>query len=206
MFGPLSPLGCLTRLLRFLGTLFLLVVIAAAVLAFLALAGNPGGCGKDVPPGVDAAAAASFDNKLLLLNAALAAGQDGEFTIDEREATARVRRLLEENGAPLKDLAICFEAGAATGKAHIDTPVFGGADVKVRGTVSLDGSHPHVNVEEVQVGALPSFFTAPFTGLINRIADDQTKQIGLVHRYRLTFQEATATLSGTVPQPPAVEP
>jgi len=203
MFGPLSPLGCLTRLLGFLGTLFLLAVIAAAVLAFLAFAGNPGGCGKDVPPGVDAAAAASFDNKLLLLNAALAFGRNGEFTIDEREATARVRRLLEENGAPVKDLAICFEAGAATGKAHIDTPVFGGADVKVRGTVTLDGSHPQVNVEEVQVGALPSFFTAPFTGLVNRIADDQSDRIPLFYRYRLRFDQGSATVSGS---PPAVGP
>lgn len=199
MFGPLTPLGCLSRLLGFLGTLFLLAVIAVVVLVFLAFSGSPGGCGKDGPAGVDETAAASFDNKLLLLNAALAYGQGGEFSLDEREATARARLFLEQNHAPVEGLTICFRPGIAVGKAHIDTPVLGGVDVTLKGTVALDGGHPRVMVEDVQVGALPSFFTDPFKGLVNRIADDQTDRIPLFYRYSLRFDQGTATLSGAAP-------
>ncbi len=200
VLGPPSPLGCLLRILGIFGTLFLLAVIAGVVLVVLAFSGSPGNCGKGIPAGVDQAAASAFDSKLLTLNAALAFGRGGEFTVDEREATARARLFLEENDAPVTDLTLCFRPGKAISKGHVDTPLFGGVDVQVTGTVSASGLHPNVDVQEVRVGKLPAFFTAPFKGLINRIADDQAKQITLGNRYNVTFEQGTATLAGIPPQ------
>ncbi len=192
--GPPSPLGCLPRILGIFGTLLLLAVIAAVVLTFLAFADSPGNCGNGIPAGIDQQAAASFQQKIVLVNAALVYRQPAQMTTDEREATARARQFLAQNDAPVKNLALCFEPGRAVGKGHIDTPVFGGVDVQVKGTVDLTGQHPKVHVQEVRVGRLPSFFTAPFKGLINSIADDQAQRILLLGRYDVQFGQGTATL------------
>lgn len=195
--GPPSPLGCLLRILGVFGTLFLLAVVAVVILAFLAFAGSPGNCGEGIPAGTDLQAAAAFQQKIVLVNAALVYRQPAQMTTDEREATARARQFLAQNDTPVKNLALCFEPGRAVGKAHVDTPVFGGLDVQVKGTVDLTGQHPKVNVEEVRLGALPSFFTAPFKGIISRIADDQADRILLIGRYDVQFDQGRATLVGT---------
>ncbi len=139
----LSPL----RLISWLLALLIIGLPVAAIAFFvLAITGSPGSCEEEGRPiTAEPSQAASFQQDLDQLKAALDAGQAASVVLDDREATSRARLWSDEHDLPISDIVVCFsaEGGAASGKIDIPfLPVDVG--VLIRGTVDLTGDHAEI--------------------------------------------------------------
>lgn len=172
--------------------------ILAIVLFIMAVAGSPGSCETEGRPVTyTPLLAASFQQKWDQLDDTLDAGQLSTVVFDEGEATSRAQLWVDDHDAPVSDLLVCFgvEGGSASGK--VDVPFFpGDVDVLIRGTMILTGEHPEAEIEEMEVGGLPGFFTDLVEGFVTGLIEDQTEEITLTHDYGVTFGDGEVTVSG----------
>ena len=181
-----------------LGILVLATPVAAVALFFFAIAGSPGACGDETRPITTSDELASlFQDKWDGLDAALDAGQPASITFTESEVTSRAAAWLSEQDAPIDDVLICFDDDTASASAKIDIPfVPGDVDVLASGTLILTGDVVQVQVEEIEVGGLPSPLTDLVEDFIDNIFEDQTEDLVLEHTYTLAFTEGAVTVSG----------
>jgi hypothetical protein len=188
--------------LRLIASLMGLIVIgvptAAIVFFLLAVAGSPGTCeSREQPVAVTDEFAASFQAKWDQLEATLDSGQPSTFVFTQDEATSRARQWVEEHDAPVSDLLICFRTGDGSASAKIDVPFLpGDVDVLVHGTLILTGDRPEAEIDDLEIGGMPSFLSDMTKGFINGLIDDEAEKILLGHDYGLAFGEGEATISG----------
>lgn len=187
-------------MIRALALIPLLVIVAPVALvaatALALFAGSPGACGHGREVTFDPALAFAYDERWLAFNAELLYGNPASITVTESEATSRARFFIDA-AAPVEDVRICFVDGGGDVNATLETPVGPDIDVRVKGTANLAGEHPRADVDSITLGALPSFVTRPFHGIIERIADDQLDRITLDHRVSVDVREGQATITGT---------
>jgi len=176
--------------------LFVTPFLLASLFLLLAFKGDPGDCGGGRNLRVDAALAQSYQQRWLDLNAQLTSGQPASFTVTDSEATSRTREFLAQTDAPVSGVRVCFVPGGSDINGKISTPFGPAVDVRVKGSVDLSGRHPRASVDSIRVGALPSFVTRPFRGLVTRIIDQQTDQIELDHRITVQLLDGQAVISG----------
>lgn len=178
-----------------------LIILAPIILVvgslLLVFKGAPGACGGGKPLQNDPRLSLAFDQGWQAFNQQLLLGQPATITVSDSEATSRARQFLLETGAPVRDLRLCFVPGGGDLNATLSPPFGPDVAVRVKGSVVLGGRHPQTRIEDVQIGALPSFVTRPFRGLVTRIIDDQTQQIELDHRLAVDIGEGQAVVSGT---------
>ena len=191
----LSPM----RLISWLLALVVIGLPLAAIAFFvLAIVGSPGSCEEEGRPiAAEPAQAASFQQDLDQLKAALDAGQVASVVLDDREVTSRARLWSEEHDLPVSEIVVCFSAagGAASGKIDIPfLPV--DVDVLIRGTVDLTGEHVEIDIEEIEVGGLPGPVADRVKAVVNRLLEDQTEELELSHFYGVAFEEGEMTISG----------
>ena len=190
----LSPM----RLISWLLALVVIGLPLAAIAFFvLAITGSPGSCEEEGRPiDFEPLQAASFQQDLDQLNAALDAGQAASVVLDDREVTSRARLWSEEHDLPISDIVVCFSAagGAASGKIDIPfLPV--DVDVLIRGTVDLTGEQVKIDIEEIEVGGMPGPVADRVKAVINSLLEDQTEELELSHFYGVAFEEGEMTIS-----------
>lgn len=187
-------------MIRALALIPLLLIVApvalVAVGAFALFAGSPGACGGGREITFDPSLAFAYDERWLAFNTELLFGKPASITVTDSEATSRARFFIDA-AAPVEDVRICFVEGGGDVNATLETPVGPDIDVRVKGTADLAGAHPRADIESVRLGALPSFVTRPFHGIIERIADDQLERITLDYRLAVEVHEGQATITGT---------
>jgi hypothetical protein len=193
MFNPFRLFTAL------LGIIVLATPIAAVAFFFVAITGSPGSCASEERPVTSSLQlAADFETKWDALDASLLSGQPLSLTFTESEVTSRADLWLKEHDAPIDDIQVCFGDGTASASAKIDIPfVPGDIDVLARGTLILGNNVAEVDVEELEVGGLPSFLTDLVEDFINNVFDDQTENLDVEHSYSLVFTEGEVTISGT---------
>ena len=181
-----------------LGILVLATPVVAVTLFFFAIAGSPGACGDETRPITTSDELASlFQDKWDALDATLDAGQPASVTFTESEVTSRADAWLSGQDAPIDDVLICFEDDTASASAKIDIPLVpGNIDVLVSGTLILTGEVVQIQIDEIEVGGLPSPLTDLVEDFIDDIFEDQTEELVLGHTYTLVFTEGEVTVSG----------
>lgn len=188
--------------IRLLAALFGIVVIGAPIAALglfvVAVTGEPGTCEADERPiVVSDEAAAAYVSAWDSFEAALDAGQPATVSFTETEVTSRARQWLEERDSPIHDLLVCFSDGAASASAKIDLPfVPGDADVLVDGTLVLTDEHAVANIDELEVGGLPTLLSEPIQSFVDDVIEDEAVDLVLQHDYELSFSEGSVTVSG----------
>ncbi len=189
--------------IRLLAALFGIAVIGAPILALgffvVAITGDPGTCeADDRPIVISDEAATAYVSAWDSFEAALDAGQPATVTFTETEVTSRARQWLDERDSPINDLRICFSDGAAAASAKIDLPfVPGDADVLVDGTLILTDEHAVAEIDELEVGGLPTLLSEPIQSFVDDVIEDETVDLVLKHVYELSFAEGSVTVSGT---------
>ena len=187
------------RLLVWVLPVLLFAVPAVAFALYLAaVLGSPGSCvGEDRPITFTLQAASSFQEKWDQLNASLDAGQPATATFSEDEATSRARLWVSEHDVPVDELFICFSDEGGAASAEVDIPIVqGDVDILVRGTVLLLGVVPQAEVQEIEVGGIPSPLTDLVEDFVTDLIDDQSEDALLAHDYTLTFSEGQMTVAG----------
>ena len=175
---------------------FVAPILLAGLIVVLAVEGNPGDCGGGRDLRIDPALAQTYEDRWVALNAQLMTGRPASFTVTDSEATSQARLFLAETGAPISDVRVCFVPGGSDVNGTLSPPFGPDLDLRVRGSVDLNGRHPRASVDSVRVGALPSFVTRPFLGLVSRVIDEQTNQIELDHRINVQLTDGQAVISG----------
>ena len=187
------------RLLVWLLPVLLFAVPAVAIALYLAaILGSPGSCvTEDRPITFTLQAASSFQEKWDQLNASLDAGEPATAAFSEDEATSRARLWVSEHDVPVHDLYICFSDEGGAASAQVDLPIIpGDVDILVRGTVLLVGVVPQADVQETEVGRIPSLLTDLVEDFVTDLIDDQGEDALLAHDYILTFSEGQMTVAG----------
>lgn len=189
--------------IRFLAALFGIVVIGAPIAALglfvVAITGDPGTCEADGRPVVVSdEAAAAYVSAWDGFQATLDSGQPATVSFTEAEVTSRARQWLDERDSPINELRICFFDGAAGASANVDLPfVPGNASVLVDGTLILTGEQAVAEIDELEVGGLPSLLSEPIQSFVDDVIKDETVDLVLDHDYELSFAEGSVTVSGT---------
>ena len=142
-------------------SLFLLVLVFGGVLVVLASTGSPSDCTPGGGPlTIDASNAAAFRGKWDTMAASLDGGAPASANFTESEISSRADEYLKEKDAPIKDPRVCLHDGVGEGTARISVLGFD-AKFKLKGTMKLDGAHPDVNVDSIEIGNIPGFLLAP---------------------------------------------
>lgn len=192
----LNPIRLLSTLL---GAIVIATPIAAVAFFFVAITGSPGTCGEDVDREVTTSLqlAGAFQEKWDGLEASLDAGQPAAATFSESEVTSRADLWLEEQDAPIDEIMICFEDGAASASAKIDIPfVPGDVDVLASGTLILSGDVADADVTDLEAGGLPGPLTDLVKNTLNSVIEHQTEKLELEHSYTLLFTEGAVIVNG----------
>jgi hypothetical protein len=179
----------------------LLLTLAApfvfvAIMLLLVFRGSPGQCGGGRNLDTDPALAFEYDQRYAQFNQTLLNGLPATMTVSEREANSRARFFLATSDAPVDDFRLCFVDGRGDVNAKLDTPFGGDVAVRVKGSANLDGRHPEADIDSIKIGAVPSFVTRPFQGLVSRIVDHQLDQIELDNRLTAEVGDGEVVISG----------
>ncbi len=177
--------------------LFLLFGLFVVALGALAASGGPSPCAPGGGPiTVDAANAASFQQKWDAMDLTLNSGTPASAQFNESEISSRADTYLEEHDVGFSDPHVCIYDGKGEGTATFSLL---GIDVKVsvRGTMDLTGDHPKARIDEIEVGNVPGFLLAPVEGAVNRAIDSALDDIDLEHSYGLQLTPGQADVNGT---------
>ncbi len=189
--------------IRLLAALFGIVVIGAPIAALglfvVAISGDPGTCeAAGRPINVSDEAAAAYVSAWDDFQATLDSGQPATVSFTEAEITSRARQWLDERDSRINDLRICFAEGEASASAKIDLPFIpGAAEVLVGGTLILTSELAIAEIDEVEIGGLPSLLSEPIQSFVDDVIEDETVALVLEHGYELSFAEGSITVSGT---------
>ena len=199
---PLFIIGFFTgSLLRMLFGFVLLVVLLAAgfvaTVVALAATGDPGECTPgDGPISVDPVSAQRWQDKWDTLALQLATGSSSSVTFTESELSSRADQYLRDHNVGFEEPRVCVRDGY--GEASATFALFGiDVKVKAKGTVDLTGGHPEADVDDMEIGNIPGFLTAPFEGVVNRALDAALDDAPLDRAYTSELRDGEATISGT---------
>jgi hypothetical protein len=182
----------------FLFMLFVAFVVGVVVMAF-AIVGGPDACTPGGGPiVVSEANADAFQTKWDAFDATLDSGATASVTFTESEVTSRAIRVMEgdlDDQDFLQNFRVCLHDGYGEISGTVNMPAFTDVKYRVRGTAQID-RELKVNVEEVEVGSVPGFFTDWLGDRIDRTADlfDEGE---FDHRYVLTLSGGQAQIDGT---------
>jgi len=177
------------------------VVVFGLVTSVLAFSGGPGQC---TPGGgiivVNDANADSFDQKWDALDAALDGGSPESITLNESEVSSRADRYFtDEAPIDLKDVRVCIHDGFGEATGTLEAFLGLEVEVKLKGTADLTGGSPEIDIEDIDIGAVPGWLidvTDAIIGVesdINGALDDIT----LKHTYTATLTEGQVRIDGT---------
>jgi hypothetical protein len=175
---------------------FVVVVVLGGVTLGLAATGSPGVCEPGGGPiTLSDGASDAFKLKWTAFDASLAGGAPASVSFDESELSSRATSYLDDHDAPFDDVRVCVHDGYGEGSSTIS---LGGldVDVKLKGTLDLDGAHPEANIDNIEIGNAPGWLASPLERLVNRALDDQLDDIDLNHRYTPALAEGRATVDG----------
>lgn len=181
------------------GFALLFVLLAAgfvATIIALATTGNPGECTPGGGPiSVDPVSAQRWQDKWDTLALQLASGSPASVTFTESELSSRADQYLRDHDVGFEDPRVCVRDGYGEASA---TFALIGIDVKVkaRGTVNLTGGHAEADVDDMEIGNIPGFLTAPFEGVVNRALDAALDDAPLDHDYAPELRDGEASISG----------
>lgn len=185
------------RLIFLLPTLVVVLPLPAVVVGLLLVfKGSPGECGGSRDLLIDAGLAQAYQQRWVDFQSQLALGQPATLVVNDSEATSRARAFLNDADAPVDDFRLCLVPGGADTNAKISTPFGPDVAVRVKGGADLAGQHPRARVDSIKIGAMPSFVTRPFRGLVTRIIDDQMERIFLDHRLTLEVRDGEVLIHG----------
>lgn len=189
-----TPIGIVISLFSGVIGLVVIVVVGTGVLAFT---GGPAPC---TPGGgvivVDDANAQSFDTKWDQLSNALDGGTPLTVVLNESEVTSRANKFINSTGADVSNVRVCIHNGfgEVTGTVNV---FLGSGTFKVKGTVLVNGGHPVIEFQDVQVGNVPGFMLAPFKTAVQNAIQNKLDDITLRHAYTPTLAEGNAQINGT---------
>lgn len=149
-------------------------------------------------------AVARFQEKHDFLVATLQNGApEAVIPFDESEVTSRANAFLRERDAPVQNVIICFYEGEAEARANVRIeklarlPLIGSlfdANVRVRGTLHLEGEHPQLVIAELKAGYLPGVITGELKYELEDIVDERLRSFTIERRYSVTFHDGLAEL------------
>ena len=177
--------------------LLLLVIILAAVIVALSATGGPSECTPGGGPiAISGANSTGFQSKWDAFQATLDGGTASSVNFSESEISSRAQSYVDEQDAPFSDVRACVQDGYGEGTARFSVL---GIDVKlkVRGTLDLSGSSPEAQIDDIEIGNVPGFLTAPVEALVDRAIEDALSDLEIDHDYTLTLKKGEASVAGT---------
>ncbi len=181
-------------------TIFVAVVIFAAVNTILAFSNGPGQCtpgGGPIP--VNAANAEKFGQKWDDFDAVLDGGSPSSVTFSESELSSRADRYFtEEQALDFRDVRVCIHDGYGEATGTLDAILGLQVEVKLKGTMDLTGDTPKTEIDDIEFGKVPGWLidlTDAILGAEDDI-DEALKDIELKHTYTPTLTEGQVQIDG----------
>lgn len=190
-----NPFGVFLGILFGIITLFMIFVVATAILA---VAGGPGECTPGGGPiTISGANADSFQSKWDGMDDTLDAGSPASIDLNESEVSSRADMYIsDESDAPFKDVRVCLHDGFGEGSAELS--ILGiDVEVKVTGTMELTGETPVADITDIEVGAVPGFATNLIESIVEDAIEEGLNDIDLKHDYAPTITDGNAHIEGT---------
>lgn len=204
---------CLIRLITgsILGLLFgglmTLLVIALALSALtlvLASSGGPAPCEpRGGPLVIDDARATSFQQKWNQFETTLAAVNAGQpvaptqfVAFTEGEISSRANQYVDDNHIPIDDIRVCLDQGQGVGTGTISILGFD-TDVRLKGTVQFNDDSAQPKIDEMQIGRVPGWMSAPVRRLVNRQLDRTAVDVVNAHNYQVLIGEGSGAVAGS---------
>ena len=181
-------------------TIFVAVVIFAAVNTILAFSDGPGVCTPGGGPiTVNAANAEKFDQKWDDFDAVLDGGSPSSVTFNESELSSRADRYFrEEKGIDFRDVRVCIHDGYAEATGTLDAILGLEVEVKLKGTMDLTGDTPEVEIDDIEFGKVPGWLVDIADAILGAEGDidDGLDDIELKHTYAPSLTEGEAQIDG----------
>ena len=181
-------------------TIFVAVVIFAAVNTVLAFSNGPGVCKPGGGPiAVNAANADSFDQKWDDLDATLDGGSPSSITLNESEISSRADRYFtEEQALDFRDVRVCIHDGYGEATGTLDAILGLEVEIKLRGTMDLTGDTPKTEIDDIEFGKVPGWLVDIADAIfgVEGDIDEALKDIELKHTYTPTLTEGRAKIDG----------
>lgn len=189
------------------GTLVLAAVVFVGVMILLVFVGGPSAeavCGDrvlDPAPSSDRA----FDPRWDGFDEFLDTGVPDSLDLEEDVVTARARDFLETEHEvdEITGLVICFfgpeEAGGLGDgevRGRVAIPVLPDVSASIRGRMDLSGTHPVLEITDIDLGSVPGFITGGIEDGIEKALNEALVDIDLQHRYNLEFRDGLARVNG----------
>ncbi len=181
-------------------TIFVAVVIFAAVNTVLAFSNGPGQCTPGGGPiTVNAANAEKFDQKWDDFDAVLDGGSPSSVTFTESELSSRANRYFtEEQDLDFRDVRVCIHYGYGEATGTLDAILGLEVEIKLKGTMDLTGDAPKTEIDDIEFGKVPGWFVDvadAIFGAENDI-DLALEDIELKHTYTPTLTEGQVRIDG----------
>ncbi len=185
-------------------TIFVAVVIFAAVNTILAFSNGPGQCTPGGGPiTVNAANAEKFDQKWDDFDAALDSGSPSSVTFNESEISSRADRYFtEEQDLDFRDVRVCIHDGYGEATGTLDAILGLQVEIKLKGTMDLTGDAPQTEIDDMEFGKVPGWLvdTADTIYGAENDIDLALEDIELKHTYTPTLTEGQVQID-RVPKP-----
>ena len=191
-----------------LTTIFVLVLAFSALTLLLATAGGPEACEpRGGPLVIDDAQAASFQRKWGEFQDALNtlnAGQPVEPTrfvaFTESEISSRANEYVADRNIPIDDIRVCLDQGQGTGTGTVSILGFE-TKVRLKGTVEFTSDSAKPRIDEMKIGSVPGFMSAPLRRLVNRQLDRAAIDVVNAYDYQVLIGEGSGAIGGTAGEP-----
>jgi hypothetical protein len=153
---------------------------------------------------IDDALAAEWQIRWEIYTGHINAGEVASIVFDESSVNSRADQFIASEGIPLDKVFVCFHNGEAEARATANNPILGGipllgdvtdTDVRATGRIDLSGSHPRINITEVEAGSLPGFATWIVERDLESVINRRLNRLTLPHAFDVTFREAEVEIS-----------
>jgi hypothetical protein len=191
-------------LLGSLMSVFFLLFVLSAVTLLLAANGGPSPCEPQGGPlVVDDTQAASFQQKwdafqdtLDALNAGQPVEQAQFVAFSESEISSRANQYADERHIPIDDIRVCLNQGHGEGTGTVSILGFD-TRVRVKGTLEFSEDSAQPRIDEMEIGNVPGFMSAPVRRLVNRQLDRAAVDVVNAHNYQVLIGQGSGAVAGT---------
>ncbi len=183
-------------------TIFVAVVIFAAVNTILAFSNGPGQCTPGGGPiTVNAANAEKFDQKWNDFDAVLDGGSPSSVTFNESELSSRADRYFtEEQDLDFRDVRVCIHDGYGEATGTLDAILGLEVEIKLKGTMDLTGDTPETEIDDIEFGKVPGWLVGVAEAIYGAEAENDIdlalEDIDLKHTYTPTLTEGEVRIDG----------
>ena len=183
-------------------TIFVAVIIFAAVNTILAFSNGPGQCTPGGGPiTVNAANAEKFDQKWDDFDAILDGGSPSSVTFNESELSSRADRYFtEEQDLDFRDVRVCIHDGYGEATGTLGAILGLEVEIKLKGTMDLTGDTPKTDIDDFEFGKVPGWLVdvadAIYGGEAENDIDLALEDIELKHTYTPTLTEGQVQIDG----------